>query len=95
MTRKRLSRIVGSFALASWLAAAWVYTDYAFSRPKQPIPEEGRVWEISNHGDSRYVTTSEYLLWFGLAIVGIGATGASMWLYQSATDQEGPKLTKN
>ena len=66
MTRKTMSGVVGWLGLAVWLAAAWVFLDYAHNRPKQPIPEKGRVWEINNHGDRSYVTTSEYLLWFGL-----------------------------
>jgi hypothetical protein len=43
-------------------------------------PAAGRVYEINNHGDKRYVTFAECNRIWGLQIGGVALNAAAFWL---------------
>ena len=86
MSRKKLGAFLRPFGFFVFLSSVWLHLDYA-GRPEQPVPEQGRVWEVTNHGDRGYVTTREYMLLWSLEVFGIASVGAGLWLYQQTKDK--------
>jgi len=68
MSRKKLGAVLRPLGVAVFLSSVWLDLNYA-GRPDQPLPEQGRVWEVSNHGDIGYVTKPEYFLLWSLELV--------------------------
>jgi len=68
----RLGQIVGFTSLTLWISALALWNAYAASRPEQPRPELGRIYELDTHGHVVYMTFKEGLLLYGLMAIGFG-----------------------
>ena len=68
----RLRQIMWYTSLAIWIGAIALWFQYNASRPDQPRPELGRIYELNTHGHIVYITFKEGLLLYGLMAIGFG-----------------------
>jgi hypothetical protein len=67
MLRKDIVAVGSGFAIAAFGTRMWVFQSYVSSHPKIPIPDQGFVHALNNHGSHVYLTDVEAtglaLLW--------------------------------
>ena len=68
---RKLSRLLGVTALASWLGFIALTLQYDASRPTEPQSSEGRIYALNNHSHIVYINSAEKC-WLN-ALVGTGA----------------------
>jgi hypothetical protein len=80
---------MAALGLFAFLAGVVLFTQFSSTRPREPRPNEGRVYQLNNHGTISYLTRDEHLLvetlhylsfsrGFGLALL-IYTKGKSVW----------------
>ncbi len=58
---KRLGGIVGVAMLGLVCAVSYLWYDYAYTWPRVPQPDQGRVYALNTHGLIVYLTKEEQL----------------------------------
>lgn len=51
--------VLGVAGLVIWFGGAFLWYQYAGTRPRIPEPQNGRVYALNTHGDFAYLTRAE------------------------------------
>ena len=73
-----LASLLGVTALILNFATAWLWYDYADTRPRVRQPETGRIYAHSTQGTVVYLTIGEQMSLWGLLVSGLGSMCAAM-----------------
>jgi hypothetical protein len=70
--RKDLVAAGSGFSIAAFGTRLWISQSYLSSHPRMPIPDQGLVYAINNHGSHVYLTDTEVtglaLLWIAFLV---------------------------
>jgi len=70
MNRKRLGKFVMTASiLTGFVGGGGLWNHYAFTRPSEPQPENGRIYRLSTHGSVAYLTMSENVLLSAVTVI--------------------------
>jgi hypothetical protein len=64
------------------MAFLWLFLHYSSTRPHERMSEQGRIYEINNHGTHSYLTASENKLLLSLQVIPVLLFGVGYWLSQ-------------
>jgi len=53
-----------------WLGGVVLWYRFAETRPRLPVPEQGRTYALNTHGDFAYLTRGEFIGLNGLMVLG-------------------------
>jgi hypothetical protein len=81
---------IGSVGLLMWIWGAGTMVVYSSTKPHVPLPEQGRTYQINNHGAIAYLTRSEYWRVWGIADTGwaVAAVAAIVGLVQRRAERK-------
>jgi hypothetical protein len=75
--RKDIAAAGSGFSIAAFGTRLWISQSYLSSHPRMPIPDQGLVHAINNHGSHVYLTDTEVT---GLALLWIAfLVGVLLW----------------
>jgi hypothetical protein len=77
-------RVLAGTGICLWWLAMAMFLMYSSSKPQVPQPQEGRTYDINNHGSVVYLTKSEYYRMWGIGFSGLAMTfagiGVELWM---------------
>jgi hypothetical protein len=71
-SRKDIAAAGSGFSIAAFGTRLWISQSFLSSHPRMPIPDQGLVYAINNHGSHVYLTDTEVtglaLLWIAFLV---------------------------
>ena len=62
ISTKAIHLMLGLSIILFWLWFLILHGEYTLNRPTEPVPEEGRIYSLNNHGSVTYLTYAEDVL---------------------------------
>jgi hypothetical protein len=76
-----------------WMVAAYLWFEYAATRPQTPNPLTGNVYTLNSHGSVVYLTRSERLRLYSVLGLGLGSVWAAIAIKVLVVKRDPPLRT--